>query len=62
LFAPEVSEHEVTGGMMQSLLNKAFDGSAKAMMLNLLNTADLDGKELAEIRKLIGRKAKEQRP
>jgi BlaI family penicillinase repressor len=62
LFAPGVSEHEVTGGMMQSLLNKAFDGSAKAMMLNLLNTADLDGRELAEIRKLIGRKAKEQRP
>jgi BlaI family penicillinase repressor len=62
LFAPDVTEHEVTGGMMQSLLNKAFDGSAKAMMLNLLDTADLDAKELAEIRKLIGRKAKEQRP
>jgi BlaI family transcriptional regulator, penicillinase repressor len=62
LFAPEVAQHEVTGGMMQSLLNKAFDGSAKAMVLNLLNTAELDGKELAEIRKLIGRKAKEQRP
>ncbi len=62
LFAPDVTQHEVTGGMMQTLLNRAFDGSAKAMMLNLLNTADLDGKELAEIRKLIGRKAKEQRP
>src|ERR1700742_4876929 len=28
LFAPDVTEREVTGGMMKSLLNKAFDGSA----------------------------------
>ena len=31
------------------------------MVLNLLETADIDSEELSELRKLINRKAKEQR-
>ena len=41
-------------------MSRAFDGSAKALVLNLLDTADLDAAELGELRKLINRKAKEQ--
>ncbi len=38
------------------------NGSPPAMVLNLLETADIDAEELAELRKLIRRKAKEHKP
>ena len=60
LFSPKVEKSRVTGNMMQDLMSRAFDGSAKALVLNLLDTADLDATELSELRKLINRKAKEQ--
>lgn len=60
LFSPKVERTEVLGGMTQDLLQRAFDGSAADLVLNLLEMSDLDGQELAEIRKLISRKAKEQ--
>jgi len=60
LFSPKVKKERVTGGMMGDLLSRVFDGSPTAMVLNLLETADLDATELAELRKLISRKAKEQ--
>jgi predicted transcriptional regulator len=60
LFTPKIEKDCVTGNMMRDLISRAFDGSAKALVLNLLNTTDLDADELAEMRKLISRKAKEQ--
>ncbi|HVW38268.1 MAG TPA: BlaI/MecI/CopY family transcriptional regulator [Pirellulales bacterium] len=62
LFSPRVEKDNVTGRMLGDVLSRAFDGSASAMVLNLLETADLDSDELAEIRNLIARKAKEKRP
>ena len=61
LFSPKVKKERVTGGMMGDLLSRAFDGSMSAMMVNLLETNDVDATELAEIRKLIARKTKEQK-
>lgn len=61
LFSPKVKKERVTGRMMGDLLSRAFDGSPSAMVLNLLETADLDAEELAELRRLINRKSKEQR-
>ena len=46
---------------MRDLVTKAFDGSPAAMVLNLLETSDLDADELGELRKLISRKAKEKK-
>ena len=46
--------------MTGDLLSRLFDGSASAMVLNLIETADLDADELTELRRLISRKAKEQ--
>jgi BlaI family penicillinase repressor len=59
LFSPKAARGDVLGGMTQDLLKRAFDGSASDLVLNLLEVSDLDGHELAEIRKLISRKAKE---
>lgn len=60
LFSPCVQKDSVTGKMMGDLLTRAFGNSATAMVLNLIETADLDADELSELRKLINRKAKEQ--
>jgi BlaI family transcriptional regulator, penicillinase repressor len=62
LFSPRVAKESVAGGMTGDLLSRLFDGSASAMVLNLIETADLDADELAELRRLINRKAKEQQP
>ena len=60
LFSPKVEKDRVTGKMMGDLLLRVFDDSPSAMVLNLLETADLDADELAELRKLINRKVKER--
>jgi BlaI family transcriptional regulator, penicillinase repressor len=62
LFVPKVDQERVAGGILGDMLTRVFDGSSRAMVLNLLETADLDAEELAELRRLIGRKAKEQQP
>jgi predicted transcriptional regulator len=60
LFSPKVEREQVAGGIVGDVLSRIFDGSASAMVLNLLETADLDADELAELRRLISRKAREQ--
>ena len=62
LFSPKDQRQNVVGKMMGDLVSKAFDGSPTALVLNLLETSDLDAEELGEIRKLISRKAKEKKP
>ncbi|MCA9074841.1 MAG: BlaI/MecI/CopY family transcriptional regulator [Planctomycetaceae bacterium] len=59
-FSPKVEQDSIAGGMMDDLLSRVFDGSPSALVLNLIETADLDAGELAELRKLINRKAKEK--
>ncbi len=59
-FSPKVERDRVAGGIMGDVLSRIFDGSPAAMMLNLIETADLDADELAELRRLISRKAREQ--
>jgi predicted transcriptional regulator len=60
VFAPKLEKEHVTGKMMRDLVAKVFDGSASAMVLNLIETSDIDAEELAELRRIISRKAKEQ--
>lgn len=60
LFSPKVAKENVSGSFVGDLLSRVFDGSPQALVLNLLETADIDAYELAEIRRLINRKAKEQ--
>ena len=61
LFSPNVNKENVTGRIMGDLLSRLFDSSTSAMVLSLLETADLDSEEIAELRKLISRKAKERK-
>ena len=58
-YEPCVRETDVSRGLLNDLLQRVFDGSAKAVVLELLQTADVDRDELVEIRHLINRAAKE---
>lgn len=58
-FTPLLEENSVGQSMVQDLLSRVFDGSARSLVLQLLETADVDTDELAAIRQLINRKAKE---
>jgi predicted transcriptional regulator len=60
-YAPVVDREEVSGGMVGDLVARVFDGSPAELALNLIETAELDAEELGELRRLIQRKAKEQR-
>jgi predicted transcriptional regulator len=60
LFTPQVERQSVAGGIVGDLVSRVFDGSPSAMVLNLIETADLDADEVAELRRLIARKTKEQ--
>jgi predicted transcriptional regulator len=51
---------QASGNMLRDLIDRVYDGSTLAVVQSLLDTADLDADELAEIRRLVNRKAKEQ--
>jgi len=58
-FSPIPDEQQVSRGMLNDLVSRVFDGSAQSVMLELLETHDVDSDELKAIRRLISRKAKE---
>ena len=58
-FTPILEEVSVGRSMLQDLMTRVFDGSATSLMLQLLETGDVDSEELAAIRQLINRRAKE---
>jgi predicted transcriptional regulator len=59
LFAPRVDRQEVCGGMLGDVVERVFDGSARAVMLALFDRADLNPDELRDLRETIDRKTKE---
>ncbi len=60
LFRPKVDRQQVAGLMMGDMVQRLFDGSASAMMLNLLESAEIDADELSEIHQLIAQITREQ--
>ena len=62
LFSPRVRRQDVSKQILGHVVNRVFDGSAKDVMLTLLETSEVDNDELKEIRQYITRKAREQSP
>ena len=60
VYRAAISAESTTRGMLRDLVDRAFDGSAAALMVNLLETRDIDADELRQLRELINRKAGEQ--
>jgi predicted transcriptional regulator len=59
-FSPKVTDQEVNRGMLGDLVERVFDGSARNVVLELLESSDIAPDELVELRRLIGRKVKEK--
>lgn len=59
LFEPRISRDAASRQMLGDMVNRVFDGSAKAVVLGLFDCAELDASDLKELRRLIDQKAKE---
>ncbi len=59
-YEPTVAGRDVNRRFLDDLVNRVFDGSAKAVLLELLETSDIDAEELAEVRRLIDQRRKER--
>ncbi len=59
IYKPLITDKAISSGMLGDIVDRLFDGSATAAMVNLLETGDIDKAELAKLRKLIMRKGKE---
>lgn len=59
VFAPLVEQKAVSQGFFRDLANRMFDGSSKAMMLELLGEADIDADDVREIQRLINKRKRE---
>ena len=53
LYAPAVKRDKTVGSMLGDLLSRAFDGSAKMLVTQLLDQANPSDNELTEIRRII---------
>ena len=60
VYTAKVSRDKTQSGMLGDLLNRAFDGSAKSLVTHLLEQAEPDSDELAEIHKAINEFAKKK--
>jgi predicted transcriptional regulator len=60
VYEARVSEQSTSGRMLRDVVDRAFAGSASAMMLSLLETNDINADELRQLREMINKKAKEQ--
>jgi predicted transcriptional regulator len=59
LYKPKITEQETQQGILNDIVERLFDGSATAAMVNLLEAEDINETEIAKLRKLINRKEKE---
>ena len=59
LYRARVTEKATSKRMMHDLVERLFNGSAAAAMLNLLETSDLTDEELAQLRKSVNRRNEE---
>jgi BlaI family transcriptional regulator, penicillinase repressor len=60
LFAPRLGREEASRRMLSDMVDRVFDGSAKAVVLNLIDSANFEPQELNDLRKLINQKTQEQ--
>ena len=51
-----VEERDIARGMLTDLVDRVFEGSALSALMNLIQSAPLSEKDIAELRRLIQRK------
>jgi predicted transcriptional regulator len=58
LFSPRLTREQVSRSMLGDIVQRVFDGSAKAVLLGVFEHHDMDRGELKELRKLIDQRIK----
>jgi len=58
-YEPIVTEQQIHRGMLGDLVQRVFDGQASTVILELLDTSNIDVDELKRIRRLVNRKTAE---
>jgi BlaI family penicillinase repressor len=58
LFSPRITREQVSRSVLGDIVNRVFDGSAKAVLLGVFEQNDIDQGELKELRKLIDQRIK----
>jgi BlaI family penicillinase repressor len=58
LFSPRITRVQVSRSVLGDIVNRVFDGSAKAVLLGVFEQNDIDRGELKELRKLIDQRIK----
>ena len=61
VYTPILRQESVTKQLFRDLADRMFDGSSKAMALEMLGDADMDADELRDIQKLINKRKRELR-
>jgi BlaI family transcriptional regulator, penicillinase repressor len=61
LFSPRVEQQTVRQRMLGDVVDRLFDGSAAAVMLSLLDRADLKPDDLKQLRQFVDRQTREKR-
>lgn len=59
-FEPLVSVDAVSKSMLGNLVDRVFDGSAEAVLLNLFDVTDLDVESLKRLRRVFNQKMREK--
>ena len=58
LFSPRITREQVSRSVLGDIVNRVFDGSAKAVLLGVFEQNDIDRGDLKELRKLIDQRIK----
>ena len=58
LFSPRITREQVSRSVLGDIVNRVFDGSAKAVLLGVFEQNDINRGELKELRKLIDQRIK----
>jgi predicted transcriptional regulator len=58
LFSPRITREQVSRSVLGDIVNRVFDGSAKAVLMGVFEQNDINRGELKELRKLIDQRIK----
>lgn len=60
VYHPTVSEEEVTRTMVADLTRQLFEGDVTALVSHLITEQEIDSKELGRLRRMIGKRVREE--
>ena len=53
VFKAQVKQADISRGMVSEFVDRVFDGSAVSLMLNLIESEQIDAEEINELKKLL---------